>query len=44
MFPKDGATLLFVCVGVVYSGEYDVCGVTLSAHPHRATGQAEKVA
>ena len=26
--------LLFVCVGVVYSGEYDVCGVTLSVHDH----------
>jgi hypothetical protein len=29
--------LLFVCVGVMYSGEYDVCGVTLSVHPHRAS-------
>jgi hypothetical protein len=28
--------LLFVCVGVMYSGEYDVCDVTLSVHPHRA--------
>jgi hypothetical protein len=25
--------ILFVCVGVMYSGEYDVCGVTLSVHP-----------
>jgi hypothetical protein len=25
------------CVGVVYSGEYDVCDVTLSVHPHRAS-------
>ena len=25
----------FVCVGVIYSGEYVVCGVTLSVHPHR---------
>jgi hypothetical protein len=33
---------LFVCVGVMYSGEYDVCGVTLIVHPHR--GQAEKFA
>ena len=23
----------FVCVGVMYSGEYDVCDVTLSVHP-----------
>jgi hypothetical protein len=23
--------ILFVCVGVMYSGEYDVCGVTLSS-------------
>ena len=32
----------FVCVGVmyfgvIYSGEYDVCGVTLSVHPHRTS-------
>ena len=26
-----------MCVGVIYSGEYDVCGVTLSVHPHRAS-------
>jgi predicted transcriptional regulator len=32
--------LLFVCVGVVYSGEYDVCGVTLSVH-HIHIGQTE---
>ena len=25
---------LFFCVGVVYSGEYDVCDVTLSVHPN----------
>ena len=24
--------ILFVCVGVMYSGEYDVCDVTLSVH------------
>jgi hypothetical protein len=23
---------IFVCVGVMYSGEYDVCDVTLSVH------------
>jgi hypothetical protein len=28
---------IFVCVGVMYSGEYDVCDVTLSVHPHRAS-------
>ena len=27
----------FFCVGVVYSGEYDVCVVTLSVYPHRAS-------
>jgi hypothetical protein len=31
--------ILFVCVGVMYSGEYDVCDVTLSVHPHRANRQ-----
>ena len=27
----------FFCVSVVYSGEYDVCDVTLSVYPHRAS-------
>jgi hypothetical protein len=27
----------FFCVGVKYSGEYDVCDVTLSVYPHRAS-------
>ena len=27
----------FFCVDVVYSGEYDVCDVTLSVYPHRAS-------
>jgi hypothetical protein len=27
----------FFCVGVMYSGEYDACDVTLSAYPRRAT-------
>ena len=27
----------FFCVGVMYSGEYDVCDVTLSVYPHRAS-------
>ena len=31
---------IFLCVGVMYSGEYDVCDVTLSVHPHRASSQA----
>ena len=26
----------FFCVGVMYSGECDVCDVTLSVYPHRA--------
>jgi hypothetical protein len=26
---------IFVCVGVIYSVEYDVCDVTLSVYPHR---------
>ena len=30
------------CVGVMYSGEYDVCDVTLTVCIH--TGQAEKLA
>ena len=29
--------ILFVCIGVMYSGECDVCDVTLSVHPHRAS-------
>jgi hypothetical protein len=27
----------FFCVGVMYSGEYDVCVVTLSVYSHRAS-------
>jgi hypothetical protein len=27
----------FFCAGVVYSGEYDVCDVTLSVYPHRTS-------
>jgi hypothetical protein len=35
---KSGTPYLyFFCVGVVYSGEYDVCDVTLSVYPHRAS-------
>ena len=28
---------MIFCVGVVYSGEYYVCDVTLSVYPHRAS-------
>ena len=28
---------MIFCVGVVYSGDYDVCDVTLSVYPHRAS-------
>ena len=28
---------MIFCVGVVYSGEYDVYDVTLSVYPHRAS-------
>ena len=28
---------MFFCVSVMYSGEYDVCDVTLSVYPHRAS-------
>jgi hypothetical protein len=27
----------FFCVGVMYSGEYDACDVTLSVYPHWAS-------
>ena len=30
-------SIYFFCVGVVYSGEYDVCDVTLSVYPNRAS-------
>jgi hypothetical protein len=36
-FNKSSYYILFVCVGVMHSGEYDVCDVTLSVHPHRAS-------
>ena len=29
--------LNFFCVGVMYSGEYDACDVTLSVYPNRAS-------
>jgi hypothetical protein len=43
-FPGISVTILdvlyvvvFFCVGVMYSGEYDACDVTLSVYPHRAS-------
>jgi hypothetical protein len=33
--PRGNQLILCVCVDVMYSGEYDVCDVTLSVHPHR---------
>jgi hypothetical protein len=30
----------FFCPGVVYTGEYDVCDVTLSVYPHRIYTQS----
>jgi hypothetical protein len=27
---------MIFCVGVVYSGDYDFCDVTLSIYPHQA--------
>ena len=35
--PRGNQLILSVCVGVMYSGEYDVCDVTLSVYPHRAS-------
>ena len=35
--PMYSSNMIFFCVGVVYSGEYDICGVTLSVYPHRAS-------
>ena len=29
--------MIIFCVGVMYSGEYDACDVTLSVYPHRAS-------
>ena len=29
--------MIFFCVGVMYSGEYDACDVTLSVYPHRTS-------
>jgi hypothetical protein len=28
--------MIYLCVGDMYSGVYDVCDVTLRVHPHRA--------
>ena len=29
--------MIFFCVGVMHSGEYDACDVTLSVYLHRAS-------
>ena len=29
--------MIFFCVGVIHSGEYDTRDVTLSVYPHRAS-------
>ena len=29
--------MIFLCVGVLYSGEYNICDVTLSVYPPRAS-------
>ena len=34
---SQNSHVTFFCVGVVYSGEYDVCDVTLSVYLHRAS-------
>jgi hypothetical protein len=36
-FSYQTLILFFFCVGVMYSGEYDVCDVTLSVYPHRTS-------
>ena len=33
----QSSNMIFFHAGVVYSGEYDVCDVTLSVYPHRAS-------
>ena len=33
----QSSNMIFSVVGVVYSGEYDICDVTLSVYPHRAS-------
>ena len=33
----QSSNMIFFCACVVYSGEYDVCDVTLSVYPHRAS-------
>ena len=35
--PMSSSNMNFFCVGVVYSGEYYVCDVTLSVYPHRTS-------
>ena len=33
----QSSNMIFFCVGVMYSCEYDACDVTLSVHPRRAS-------
>ena len=33
----QSSNMFFFCAGVVYSGVYDVCDVTLSVYPYRAS-------
>ena len=37
IFMPANINFVFFCVGVMYSGEYDACDVTLSVYPHRAS-------
>ena len=36
-FDQNIYLIIFFCAGVVYSGEYDACDVTLSVYPHRTS-------
>ena len=35
--PSTRKIVIVFCVGIMYSSEYDVCEVTLSVYPHRAS-------
>ena len=37
LYFRNIISVYLLCVGVMYSSEYDVCDVTLSVHPHRAS-------
>jgi hypothetical protein len=36
-YKKKYVGYFFFCIGVMYSGEYDACDVTLSVYPHQAS-------